>query len=154
MTENEFRTQMTRLIETFGKAPYGTERVKLLWNEVSDMPDYYFEKCVSSWIGAMRQAPLLGEFRDAAATAKRTSQAPQALSEPEWEQKKEYKCEYCKDNGTYLCTRKDHEGFWGFRCHCPAGLADIRTAIPHFKPAHSHEYKFYESANRNYLVTP
>lgn len=66
MTPQDFQTQMSRLTETFGKTPYGTERVKLLWNEVKDFDARWFERLVSRFIGDCRQAPLLSEFREAA----------------------------------------------------------------------------------------
>lgn len=66
MTAQDFQTQMSRMTETFGKTPYGTERMKLLWLEVKDFDPRWFERLVSRFIGECRQAPMLGDFREAA----------------------------------------------------------------------------------------
>lgn len=63
MTEGQFAAQMARLSETFGKAAYGNERVRLIWKEVRDLPDPWFQKQVDDWIGGLRTAPLLPEIR-------------------------------------------------------------------------------------------
>lgn len=65
MSEIEFSTQMNRLAETFGKAAYGTERVKLIWKEVGALNVDWFKSLIDLMIGTMRQAPLLPDFHDA-----------------------------------------------------------------------------------------
>lgn len=66
MTQNDFQVQMNRLTETFGKAAYGTERLKLIWLELRDFDVSWFERVVSRFIGDSRQAPMLTDFRELA----------------------------------------------------------------------------------------
>ncbi len=65
MTPGQFQPQMNRLIETYGKIHYGTERGALIWQTVKDMNGDWFQGIVSGFIGEMRTAPLLNEFRAA-----------------------------------------------------------------------------------------
>lgn len=67
MTQQEFQTQVMRLIETFGKQAYGTERVALIWREVRDFSGQWWSRAVDQFIGDCRQAPLLKEIRELAA---------------------------------------------------------------------------------------
>ncbi len=66
MTPNEFQVQMNRLVETYGKPSYGTERARLLWLEVKDFDARWFARVVDRFIGDSRQAPMLSDFRAAA----------------------------------------------------------------------------------------
>lgn len=67
MNEPQFQAQMSRLIETFGVAAYKPERVRLIWREVNQRSAEWFTRLVDRFVGSSRQAPLLPEFRDAAA---------------------------------------------------------------------------------------
>jgi hypothetical protein len=65
VTEQEFQTQMNRLAEAFGKQAYSTERVRLIWREVSALSAQWWAGVVDQLIGNCRQAPLLPEIREA-----------------------------------------------------------------------------------------
>lgn len=65
MTEFHFQQEMQRLVETFGKAAFGSERAKILWREVGMYSNQWFTQVVDRFIGELRQAPLMPEFREA-----------------------------------------------------------------------------------------
>jgi len=66
MTPAEFQVQVGRLSETFGKNAYGSERIALIWKEVSLLSNETFIRIVDRFVGELRQAPLLPDFREAA----------------------------------------------------------------------------------------
>ncbi len=66
MSPDHFRSQINRLTETFGKAHYSTERVKLIWLETCSMHPEDFTAVVTELIGCEKFAPLLPSFREAA----------------------------------------------------------------------------------------
>jgi Fe-S cluster biosynthesis and repair protein YggX len=67
VTANEFQTQMNRMIETWGKPAYSTERCSLIWREVGHFSAEWWKAAVDRMIGEHRQAPLLPEIRKVAA---------------------------------------------------------------------------------------
>lgn len=64
MEFNFFKGQMNRLTETFGNMHYKEERIKLIWKEVQDLSSTWMIKSVDEFIGNLRQAPLMTEFRE------------------------------------------------------------------------------------------
>ena len=64
MTQGEFTHQISRLREQFGAQAYGTERAKILWQEVKDFSDHWFKRVVDELLGCCRHAPLMPEFRE------------------------------------------------------------------------------------------
>lgn len=64
MTEQEFNTQVQRLVNNFGKQAYSPERALLLWREVNDFSGRWFSNTVDKFIGELKHAPLLPEFRE------------------------------------------------------------------------------------------
>jgi len=62
MTQEMFKSQIQRLVETYGERFYPTERVKLIFNAVKKLPDLWMENTVSQFIGNNRQAPVLKDF--------------------------------------------------------------------------------------------
>lgn len=77
MQPANFQRGMDRLSETFGA--YKRERMQLIWLEVKDVPDEWFEKLCSELIGSERQAPLIDRFREEVAK----------LREQSWRQQKQ-----------------------------------------------------------------
>lgn len=65
MNQVQFKIQMDRMIQTFGKTPYCEERMNLIWKEVRDFDIKWFEYLCSRFIGENRQAPIVPEFREA-----------------------------------------------------------------------------------------
>lgn len=63
MTQQEFQTQATRLINCFGKIAFNEERLRLVWLDVQFLDAEWFTAVVDRMIGECRQAPLLPEFR-------------------------------------------------------------------------------------------
>lgn len=63
MTEGDFRSEMSRLIQTFGAKVYGPERVKLIYDEVISIRHLTWKKVVDELIGSCRLPPLLPEIR-------------------------------------------------------------------------------------------
>ncbi len=66
MRSEEFQAHLNRLSGQFKNA-YGTERAKLVWNEVKDFDARWFSDLVDQFIGELAHAPLLPAFREAAA---------------------------------------------------------------------------------------
>lgn len=62
MNDAAFRTQIDRLKEVYGEKAYPVERMKIMFNAVKAMPDYWMESSVNEFIGNHRQAPLLEAF--------------------------------------------------------------------------------------------
>jgi hypothetical protein len=67
MTEQQFQNQINRLANTFGKNIYSTERCKIMWDELGHFSAEWFTKIVGEFIGTLRQAPLMNDFREVAA---------------------------------------------------------------------------------------
>lgn len=65
MTYLEFNAGMLRLKNTYEAKYYPPERVKVLWHEIQGFSSQWFMHVVDEFIGSMRQAPLLNEFREA-----------------------------------------------------------------------------------------
>jgi hypothetical protein len=65
MNESRFAHQMNRLAKQFPNA-YSEERVKLIWREVQAFSDHWLERVVDRFLGELRQAPLIPEFREEA----------------------------------------------------------------------------------------
>lgn len=62
MRPDEFQMQMNRLITQFGKGQYSDERTKLIWREVKDFTNGWWEKTVDQLLLSCRQAPLSQEI--------------------------------------------------------------------------------------------
>lgn len=67
MTEQFFKSQMTRLQTRFGAKAIDAEFVMLVWREVRDMSETGFQRACDVWIGSRthHKPPLLSEFREA-----------------------------------------------------------------------------------------
>jgi hypothetical protein len=66
VNQAEFQTQLTRLMNCYGKQHYNDERVTLIWREVSGFSVEWFGGVVDRMIGGSRYAPLVGDFYEAA----------------------------------------------------------------------------------------
>lgn len=62
-----FTKQIARLAEVFGAKIYTPERMRALWSEVKNLTPEWLEMQIGEFAGSLRHAPLLLEFRDAAA---------------------------------------------------------------------------------------
>jgi len=103
VTEQQFQIQMNHLSENFGKAAYGTERVRLLWREVGSFSAAWFEGVVSKMIGESRYAPLLPEFREACAKEREKNWVAEKR-ENESDAKAYWMSSYHPDDVKALCT--------------------------------------------------
>lgn len=73
MNIQEFNTQMQRLVSNFGKNSYPDEKARLIWGEVRDFQGSWLQRAVDRFIGDFRQAPLVQDFREAAAKERERS---------------------------------------------------------------------------------
>lgn len=75
MTEEQFKFQLDRLVNSFGSKHFDLERIDLIRNEVLWMDLGLFSSIVSSFLSSMRSAPLPKDFREVSLKekAKRTS---------------------------------------------------------------------------------
>lgn len=145
MTPPEFQRQLARLNEVFSNT-YKTDRAQLIWREVSAFSEESFATVVDRLIGGCRQAPMLPEFREAVAAERERLWQVQKHTKKDEPWALNYRCDYCRDRGVYLCTvRGDRSRPYAFRCHCSVSENDQRRAIPQFKQVHKDEgYWFYD----------
>jgi hypothetical protein len=61
----KFLKQTKKLQIVYGEQTYPQARIDILWNEVKDMSDEWFEKTVTELVGTSRVPPFLVEFRTA-----------------------------------------------------------------------------------------
>ena len=64
MNQGQFDQQIQRLVNNFGKTAYSSERAILLWREVSTLSASWLNLTVDKFIGELKHAPLLPEFRE------------------------------------------------------------------------------------------
>ena len=139
MNREQFQVQLNRLVECFGKSAYGTERCALVWRAVDGQSIEWFKRTVDGFISSSRQAPMVVDFKDAAAEEReRQWNGTKHLDTASAQWNPRPACEYCRDNGVYVATNRNPEivGLYAFRCHCERGHADPRRAIPQFKQDH------------------
>lgn len=137
MTGEFFSDQMIKLTETFGKGAYSPPRVNAIWAAVKNSPEAWFASVVDNMIGSLRQAPLPADFIEACMHQRHKAASEEIQNrdiKAEWD--KPTNCTYCKDSGVFLCSHRQKPGPWAFRCACPKGRADLRTAIPFFVQGH------------------
>jgi hypothetical protein len=142
MNREHFQMQLVRLSGRWPRA-HPPEFITLLWREVKDLPEEWFTRTVDELIGSCRMAPLMPEFREFI-SVELEKQWSRQKQEPQKQWNPNPSCEFCRDNGVYVCKRDEHEGLWAFRCHCSKGMNDPRKAIPQFKADHAKEFTFYE----------
>ncbi len=67
MTQEQFKSQVSRLIKRFGDRAFDNEFVLLVWREVDTMNAFDFTRTVDVFIGSRshNKPPLLSEFREA-----------------------------------------------------------------------------------------
>lgn len=143
MTFDFFSNQMARMQDRW-KATYTAALTELLWQKCRNVPDSSFKTMVDYFIGTQRQAPLLPEFSE---------QIKFHNSKQDHSEKRVLKdkpdCDFCSDNGYYLCTNRNEPGFWAFKCHCKCGL-ESQNNFPHYKQTHEKDFVYY-TGNPNHL---
>lgn len=140
MTENEFKTELARLMTQWPNV-YSSDRVKVLWRAVEALPAGVFSQAVDGWIGGMRHAPLLPEMSEITSRHRERSSAKVF----DLDEFRDPDCSYCRDTGVFLCSNKNKgPGLWAFRCACKRGLADPRRSIPYYKQGHADQGFVYE----------
>lgn len=125
MTEQEFRTGMDRLANSYPKGAYPPERVTSIGKMVSRESADWWGRAVTTLIDTCRQAPLRAEINDLLLQERernwsRQKRQPMTYSAPKGS------CSYCGGIGTVLCRCTAHgadEGtyVYAFRCECEAG---------------------------------
>lgn len=68
MTLEFYKTQMNRMIETFGEKSFSAERQKYIWERSRQMPEYAFQKICEHFISSFRAPPLPRDFVDSIRT--------------------------------------------------------------------------------------
>lgn len=66
MEKEIFATQMDRLKSTFGERAYPSERVKLIWHTVKNLPNSFMEPTVNYMVGHYRSFPNVKDFLEKA----------------------------------------------------------------------------------------
>lgn len=140
MTTEHFANQMNRLANTFGGA-YKTERTQIIWKEMGNLPEEAFTRIVDKLIGECRMAPMIQEFRDAAASEREkiwSRQKDQRMSQTMNNVRAFASCGQCHGQGVVLARRKDDSSPWAFKCVCSQGRNDPRN-FPLWSPSHEME---------------
>lgn len=60
----QFEKGVNRLRDVYGDRFYPDERVKVLWQEVKDLPDSWFDSVVTRFIAEHDRAPMIPQFRE------------------------------------------------------------------------------------------
>lgn len=115
MTWDQFEGQMARLKSVYTERAYPNERTKLLWSQVSDSDLEHFSKAVDRWIGELKFAPMLIEFREFYHDWMRQTVAERML-EKRLAISQDRACKYCGDEGQLLATRLSDNTIWAFLC--------------------------------------
>ncbi len=61
MNQQNFSTQMNRLVEVWPTS-FHNEKVKLIWEKVCDLSDYWMSKTIEHFLSNNRTAPLPNDF--------------------------------------------------------------------------------------------
>lgn len=125
MKTEHFKLEMTRIARVFGAANYPADRNRLIWAEVSDLPDDRFSKIVNHFIGnrKIEYPPMLKDFIEEAHQQRKviaTQQAEEARRILERESIKQEKQEAVL-NGQSSKSIDEHAK--------EAGLADLLHAL-------------------------
>lgn len=64
MTFEQFLSSFNQLVEQFGKNQYSPGRVKLIYQEVANLPESSWARICQTLLGECRMAPLLPEIRE------------------------------------------------------------------------------------------
>lgn len=101
MDKDFFQTQITRLAGTYGKQHYGPDRVFIIWQEIKDFSDGWFEKVVSEIIATQRVAPLVDYFRNEASWERDRTCAVDKLKHKQ-EAEEFFKSSYSDDERSWM----------------------------------------------------
>lgn len=131
MTPQHFQAEINRMASVFTPAAFAKERRDLIWKECGNLSDDVFTRIVNRLIGECRQAPLVPDFREAAAYERERiweAQKVIPLRTPEGEN---WRCGICRGSGAVLARRKGAPmaGPYAFKCGCSIGSRDMR-ALP------------------------
>ena len=137
MTAEHFQAQIQRLSNVFGGA-YKTERTQLIWKEMGNLPEDSFSRIVDRLIAECRQAPLLPEFREFAASEREKLWTKRKANVVSFPLRENARCSTCHDTGTVLARRKDDFTPWAFKCVCGNGRNNPR-AFHEWQPSHELE---------------
>jgi hypothetical protein len=66
MDRGFFETQLARIANQYGPKALGEERVKIIWREVNQFTDRWFESLITEMIASCDRAPLPKQFSEAA----------------------------------------------------------------------------------------
>jgi hypothetical protein len=126
VTLDEFRYQIDRLVETYGKDKYPKTRVHLFWECLRNESPVTLEKAVSRLIAESRTAPMLQdlslEIREDHAR-QRQRRAQSETEKPSDFSDQEPVCDTCQDTGAVFAIHKENNARYTFRCPCSAGIS-------------------------------
>lgn len=119
MNELHFKDQVNRLKKQFGDAAYSTERLQIIWRDVSRYSDDWFTRTVDHFLGSLRNAPLPVDFKEAIANA---SNADKGI-------KGSRGCSICSGNMWVLGPHVPGKAELAMRCDCVGGVAQLVALI-------------------------
>jgi hypothetical protein len=110
VTRDFFKTQINRLVTTYGDKAFSGPRIDLIWKVCHELSDDWFETLVNGFLLKSRNAPLPSEFIDAAVIAKEKNKTRST---------RHGSCNKCSGYGSYIEVLNGLK--YGFQCPCPAG---------------------------------
>jgi hypothetical protein len=139
MQWGEFTLQMNRIASTFGKNAYGDERVQIIWREVKDFSTEWMIKTVDRFIGELRQAPLMPEFREEIAREReKLWQVEKKQREKDAKgffdgiyapEDKKTICQFIQKRLRHQVSDSDYQTFVSHLKHAASSVADINQRI-------------------------
>jgi hypothetical protein len=144
MTEEFFTLQMGRLGSVFGEKNFQREKLKLIFNACSRLPEASFEKIITHFISTFRQAPLPTDFFQATlAEARSLYSGGSQRSEVPYSQE----CDICNDSGITNVRLKDTTETYFINCACAdteVGSWKKKVQWPQLPTWHPSMYKHFD----------
>ena len=117
MTNEQFKEQITRLINTYSERQYPPERIKGIYKALKHVSYEAFKEAVTDLITDSLYAPMLSKLREAC--VKHEEVQRRKVKERIREDVATHNCKTCKNTGAVF-AEKDNVTY-AFRCPCKIG---------------------------------
>ena len=117
MNNDEFKSQIMRLIDCYGPRFYPEERVKAIYNQFRHIDLEVFKRAISFLIAENLYAPVLTKIRDAVGVS--LGEYRHEKKERLKEEMENYKCSLCKNTGAIIAYKDSFS--YAFQCDCKIG---------------------------------
>ena len=117
MNNDEFKSQILRLIDCYGPRFYPEERVKAIYDQFKHIDEEVFKRAISFLIAENLYAPVLTKIRDAVGVA--LGRYRHEKKEKLRSQMENYTCNFCKNSGAVIAFKDNFS--YAFKCECKIG---------------------------------